>query len=82
LRAIGYPRNSRTCRGAEASRLPTGALESGKNRKGAGPWQIEQDVKALGHRDRETAARHLMHGMAIGRDHAADEFAEIDPKLT
>jgi len=52
-----------------------------RNRKRAGLWQIDQNVEALGHRDREAIARHRLQGMAIGCDHAADDFAEIDPEL-
>lgn len=42
---------------------------------------FDQDIEALGHRDREAAGCYRMHGVAVGRDHAADEFAKIDPEL-
>jgi hypothetical protein len=54
---VCYLPNSCTWRGEDDSGLPTSALQSGKNRKRAGPGQIVQDVKALGHRNREAAAR-------------------------
>src|SRR5207302_3683939 len=42
----------------------------------------DQDVEALRGRDREPAVCDGTYGVTVGCDHAADEFAQIDPKLT
>jgi hypothetical protein len=81
LRALRDPRNARPGRGEDDAGLPTVAFQPRKYRKRADLRQIYQHVKALGHCNREAAARNRMHGLAVGRDHAADEVAEIDPKL-
>ena len=81
MRVIGNPRNLRTCGREDDPSLPSRAFQPGKNRKCASRWQINQDVEALGHRDREAAACDRVYWVAVGRDHAANELAEIDPEL-
>jgi hypothetical protein len=53
-----------------------------KNPKRAGPRQINEDVDALGHCEREMIACHWMYRMTVGCDHAADGVTKLDPKLT
>ena len=76
IRGMRAPR-----RGEDDASLPTVAFQPRKYRKRADLWQINQDVKALGHCNREAAAGNRMHGLTVSRDHAADEVAEIYPKL-
>src|SRR6202007_2490041 len=79
--SICYLRNGRTWRGKDDAGLPALPFQLRKNWKRAGSRQIDQDVEALRHRDRESTARDWMNGVTVSRDHVADEFAEIDPKL-
>src|SRR6201991_2387106 len=82
FRAASYPRNVPTWCGEDDPGLLAVAFQPRENRKRSGPRQIDQYVVALGYRERETVARYWIHGMAVGRDHAADKFTKVDPKLT
>jgi len=49
--------------------------------KGSTPREIDQQIEALCHRDREALARDRPNGMAVDCDENSGERSEIDPEL-
>src|ERR1700738_2960876 len=79
MRGAGRPRSDK--RRMRESRAAWGPFELREYRKGSAPREIDQQVEALCHRDREALARDRTDGMAVDCDEISGERSEIDPEL-